>query len=375
MLKPGTIVEFDRIKQFVHVKSLGQGGTGDTHLFKDETTDMYFAFKKYAPKDSNYIDENYVRFVEEIKILFKISHPNIVRVYNYYLYPENKLGYLQMEYIEGVSIADFDPIFSNKDWGEIFTETIAAFQYLESNNILHRDIRPANIMIDKHDNVKVIDFGFGKKLIGRDQDGRSVLLNWPVTQLPNETADEGIYNHQSEIYFVGKLFSSIIGDDLTNFKFKHIIDKMNQLNPHDRYASFHEISVTISQGVLGEINFTEDEKILYRNFADILSNFILKHLNRYEPVNDPNVTINRLATLIRNSSLETYIQDNSQLINCFVNSSYEYTRRNDIPLSLVIEFYKLLQRLVSYKQKIMLDNINNRLSNIKIEIDLDDLPF
>lgn len=62
---------------------------------------MLFAFKKYVPKDFNYIDELYKRFVDEIKILFTISHPNIVRVYNYYLYPEIKHGYLQMEYIEG----------------------------------------------------------------------------------------------------------------------------------------------------------------------------------------------------------------------------------------------------------------------------------
>lgn len=84
MLKAGDIVEFDRIKQFRYIESLGEGGTGDTHLFKDETTDMLFAFKKYAPKDLDFIDEYYSRFVEEIKILFRISHPNIVRVYNYY---------------------------------------------------------------------------------------------------------------------------------------------------------------------------------------------------------------------------------------------------------------------------------------------------
>lgn len=334
---------------------------------------MLFAFKKYVPKDSNYIDELYERFVDEIKILFTISHPNIVRVYNYYLYPEIKHGYLQMEYIEGDSISDFEPLFG-KDWGDIFTETISAFEYLESKNILHRDIRPANILIDKDENVKVIDFGFGKQLAGQDQDGRSVLLNWPVTQFPNETANEGIYNHQSEIYFVGKLFSNIIGDDLSDFKFKYIIDKMIQLDPHERYASFRDISVDISQGILA-INFTEEEKGLYRDFAEILSKYIVSHSNSYDPVNDPNIIMNRLSTLIRNSSLETHIQDNKQLIDCFIDNAYIFNSRNDIPLSTVINFYQLLQGLVSYKQKMVLDNINMRLSKILVEIDIDDLPF
>ncbi|MED3383945.1 protein kinase family protein [Bacillus subtilis] len=374
MVKPGTVVEFNTEKQFIHVKTLGQGGTGDTHLFKDETTDMFFAFKKYAPKDTNYIDENYKRFVDEIKILFTLSHPNIVRVYNYYLYPEHKLGYLQMEYIDGVSIAEFEPVW--KDWPEIFTETISAFEYLEFNNILHRDIRPANIMIDKQENVKVIDFGFGKKLLGQEVDGRSVLLNWPVTQLPNETADKGVYNHQSEIYFVGKLFSNIIGENLPNFKFKYIIDKMIQLDPRERYSNFQDISVDISQGVLAK-NFTEEEKNLYRDFAEILSKYIVSHSNRYEPVKDPNIILNQLSTLIRNSSLEEYIQDNQQLIDCFINNPYIFKTIKDIPLSIVVDFYRFLQSLSADKQKIVLDNIDVRLSNIKIEIDIDDgdLPF
>lgn len=375
LLQSGTLVEFDRKKQFLHVKSLGEGGTGDTHLFKDETTDMLFAFKKYSPKDTNYIDEHYQRFVDEIKILFKISHPNIVRVYNYYLYPEYKLGYLQMEYIDGVTIGDFEPDFLGKSWGEIFTETISAFEYLESNKILHRDIRPANIMIDNSGKVKVIDFGFGKKLTEHDIDARSVFLNWPVTHWPDETKDEGIYNHQTEIYFLGKLFSNILGKELPNFKFEHIVDKMIKLNPIERYTSFHDIGIDISQGVLGEINFTKREKEVYRDFADILSMYIKSYVNYYEPINDLNVTMSKLAILIRNSSLERYIQDNSELIKCFINGNFSYDSTNNIELSFVIDFYQLMQRLVPYKQKIVLDNINMRLSRIKIEVDYDELPF
>ncbi len=86
------IITFDVKKNFKYVKPLGDGGTGETYLFKDETTDMLFAIKKYITKDSRFIDEYYKRFVDEIKILFNISHPNIVRVYNYYLYPVSKTG-------------------------------------------------------------------------------------------------------------------------------------------------------------------------------------------------------------------------------------------------------------------------------------------
>ena len=175
MPSPGEVVDFSRKKQFTYVKPLGAGGTGDTHLFRDDTTDMLFAIKKYHPKDEKYIDEFYERFVDEIKILFKLSHPNIVRVYNYYLYPEYKLGYLQMEFVEGITIDKYEDDGWGKDWETIFAETVAAFQYLEENNILHRDIRPTNIMIDNDYNVKIIDFGFGKILSETTECGKSVF--------------------------------------------------------------------------------------------------------------------------------------------------------------------------------------------------------
>ena len=116
MLHKGQVIEFDRKKEFKYVRPLGKGGTGDTHLFEDETTNILFAFKKYNPVDIDRIDEYYKRFVDEIKILFKIAHPNIVRIYNYYLYPELKLGYLQMEYVEGVEIDSYIPEWWNKPW-------------------------------------------------------------------------------------------------------------------------------------------------------------------------------------------------------------------------------------------------------------------
>ena len=370
-------VNFDVIKkQFVLVRPLGSGGTGDTHLLKDETTDMFFAFKKYVPKDSNRIDENYARFIDEIKILFNLSHPNVVRVYNYYLYPQQKTGYLQMEFIEGDSIDEFEiNPFGGKTWSEIFIETIHAFEYLEANSVLHRDIRPANIMIDKKENVKVIDFGFGKKLEDLDRDAKSVFLNWPVTQLPHETDYEGIYNHQSEIYFVGKLLDKVIDRSLNTFSFEHIIEKMIQLDPKNRYKSFHDISIDISKGVLGEIDFKAEEKETYRKFANTLSASIMYYWSEYNPIRDDNKILNNLAALIRKSSLEEVIQDNSLLISCFIKGGYNYRNKVDIKVSIILDFYQLLDNLNPYKRKTVLDNIDARLSTIKVEAIEDDLPF
>lgn len=76
-MNAGDVITFDAKKNFTFVKTLGAGGTGDTHLFKDETTDMLFAFKKYVPKDARFVDEHYSRFVDEIKYCL-ISHIQIL---------------------------------------------------------------------------------------------------------------------------------------------------------------------------------------------------------------------------------------------------------------------------------------------------------
>ena len=190
-IENGKIIEFNNMKKvFEYVRKLGFGGTGDTHLLKDNTTNMEFAFKKYVPKDEERKNELYDRFVDEIKILFKISHPNIVRIYNYYLYPEIKLGYLQMEYIDGTSIDKYTPVL-DYEWNNIFLQVINAFRYLEEKEILHRDIRPQNILIDKMGNAKIIDFGFGKIIDKDEKDSNSVMLNWPVSKLPEEVSLKG----------------------------------------------------------------------------------------------------------------------------------------------------------------------------------------
>lgn len=375
MLKKGEIVEFDRKKQFKYIKPLGSGGTGDTHLFEDELTELYFAFKKYSPKNIDYLEECYERFVDEIKILFNVSHPNVVRVYNYYLYPEAKLGYLQMEYVEGCSIDDYIEDGWGKDWNEIFTEVILAFEYLEHKKILHRDIRPANILIDTMGNIKIIDFGFGKKLKQTEQDGKSVVLNWPVTNLPDETLYDGIYNHQTEIYFVGKLFKSLSTRFDDGFRFMHIVEKMIEVSPLNRYDSFTEVSQDISIGVLSEMSFTDEEKEIYKKFSEELYSKINYYTSSYEPINNVKSIIDSLADVIRENSLETYIQDNSSLINVFISGDYNYFTSIDIGVKLIKDFYKMLISLPNTKKKVVIDNIYIKLNTIKYEIDDEDIPF
>lgn len=375
VLKKDEIVEFDRKKQFKFIRPLGSGGTGDAYLFEDETTELFFAFKKYFPKDLDYIDEYYERFVDEIKILFNIYHPNIVRVYNYYLYSEFKTGYLQMEFVEGIPINEYVYNGLDKNWEEIFIELVHAFQYLEGNKILHRDIRPANILIDNRGNIKIIDFGFGKRLQKNERDGKSVLLNWPVTNLPKETLKDSTYNHQTEVYFVGKLFKNLLTSSDNNFKFMSILEKMIQEEPLRRYASFAEVSHDISAGILNEMEFTSAEKAIYQNFADELNSHINYFSSYFEPVSNIETIIGSLTKLVRENALELFIQGNNKLISIFVDGGYNYKSVKNIEVETVKNFYKMLIAMSDTKKRVVIDNIYARLDTIMYKVDDEEIPF
>ena len=174
-------------------------------------------------------DELYESFVQEIKLLHMINHQNVVRVFNYYLYPEEKTGYILMEYISGSDLEDYLKNYP-ENINSIFTQTIEAFSHLESIEILHRDIRPMNILVSETSEVKVIDFGFGKKIAGSKDYDKSISLNW-WCEPPLEFKDD-IYDHSTEIYFVGKLFENIILEgQIEQFSYKSLLTRMVMREP------------------------------------------------------------------------------------------------------------------------------------------------
>lgn len=380
-METGEIIKFDQSKHFKFVRELGSGGTGETNLFKDETTNTLFAIKKYRPSEENieHKEDFYHRFVEEIVILFKLSHPNIVRVYNYYLYPNLMTGYLQMEYIEGTSIDAY--IRNNStDLDNLFRSAVKSFEFLEENDILHRDIRPANIMIDNNGELKLIDFGFGKILSSTNTEN-SIRLNWPVTDMPDEVVNGNDYTVETEIYFLGSLFKRLIRENnIEDFKFINVVNTMCEVSIEKRYQSFKDVSDDIAKGVLLGTDFSARDKAVYQDMASSLVNTISYYTSDFSPVSEIERVQVNLGELIRNSSLEEYIQANSALISCFLTNGFTYSLRIMTKVDTVKDFYRLLIDSDYQKKEIILENLIIRLSLIEIkkpnfDIDDDELPF
>lgn len=367
-------ISFIKSKDYQFIKDLGQGATGITKLIKDQTIDEEFVCKKYSTylkSDQNLYYEN---FVSEIKILYKINHSNIVRIFSYYLYPKNYTGYILMEYINGEHIDKY--ISSNPSKiNDIFIQVINAFKYLEEIKILHRDIRPSNILVTNNGIVKIIDFGFGKPIKKEDDYEKSISLNWHYST-PSDF-ESLFYNHQTEIYFIGKLFEQlIIENSLENtFKYGKTLEKMVKFNHNLRITSFDDILKDINAEVFNEIGFSPEEKIIYSNFADSITSICakIKTSAKYN-TNLDNITKN-LYELTQNSILESYVQNNSLIVSCLINGGFRYKTAPQIQTEHIYSFFNWWKNLNKKSQKIVLNNIWLRLDNIKREDDFNDLPF
>lgn len=374
-MKKNSQIQFLRQKDYKYIDDIGQGGTGRTILIEDELINESFVCKKYSPYYEEDKEIYYQYFKNEIKILHRINHNNIVRVFNYYLYPEETTGYILMEYVKGKSINEY--LYENPDKVlDIFNQTIEGFKYLEENNILHRDIRPENILVSEKGIVKIIDFGFGKQ-IDFGKKSKSISLNWRYN--PPKDFQEKIYDFKTEIYFIGKLFEEIILNiENIEFKYSETISKMISIDRNKRIDSFFDIYRELISQETTDFEFSIYEKKAYQDFAECLMKIYSKKSNDVEYTKNIEQIIRDLEELYKNSTLENFIQNNSSLTRIFIKGNYRLFPKIQFKVEILYSFIKLLKSISENKRKIVINNLWQRFDAIPAIIELnynDDLPF
>lgn len=372
---PEKLVEFLRKKDYVLVKELGQGACGKTVLLRDDLLNDHFVCKKYAPLSDAHRQQLYANFIREIKLLHNIHHPNVVRIFNYYLYPEQLAGFILMEYVEGQDIDEY-LAHSPERINEIFLQAIQGFSHLEANNILHRDIRPNNVLIHKDGTLRIIDLGFGKKIQETVDFDKSISLNW-WCELPDEFQDD-VYDFRSEVYFVGKLFEKLIQENsIDQFKYGGLLARMCLRDPNSRINGFVEAQRAIGSDQFYEIEFSEDELSCYRDFADKLVGRISKIETGTKYLDDLDRIRTQLDSAYRRVMLEEELPDSAIIIRCFLIGNYYY-RKAGLSVSCVSDFLQLLKSSSLSKQRVILANLQTRLDAVtrytQDERD-DEIPF
>lgn len=368
------IISFVRTKDYeMIVPDLGRGSFGKTVLLKDPIINELFVCKKYEPYYDDMKELFFDTFINEIKIMHKLHHRNIVRIFNYYLYPENHTGYILMEHIEGTHLGEFlsDLDFSLfYDINDIFLKLVDAFSYLEQNKIIHRDIRESNILITSQGEPILIDFGLGKVLKEADNvvDSRQSIINRNGMKKLPEEFDAGEYDSLTDMFCFAELLSRLMKQNKINtFKYSNILSRMMEINRSERYDSFNTVKEILNSKQMELLQVTENEKQIYRNF----SNSILEILSVYTeyPVfeEDLEKVIVRLNEIITTNFLEEYIQRNDLLINIFVRSSYRYKTKVQIEFNIIKSFRDWFINISKENQKIVLTSIILKIGKIKIE--------
>ncbi|MCT0077402.1 protein kinase family protein [Lactococcus lactis subsp. lactis] len=390
VVKNGENVRFLRQKDYVMVDNrLGNGSFGKTVVIRDSFIDELFVAKKYEPmfKNQDLKEKFFENFLDEIKILFKLNHKNIVRIYNYYPFEDAQTAYIIMEHIKGKSIEDYIlenvlPLGSD-DLDNLFIQLVEGFSYIEKNNIIHRDIREGNILVDESGTVKIIDFGIGKFSldIGEEQsdDSLRTQVNRKGLDLLPEEYYKKKYTSKTDMFYLGELFNRLMrktkdfSDNM--FSYHSILNKMMKYKPEERYESFEQIINEFSKTKFKELDVTEQDKRIYQTFSESLV------LNLYsfkgEPVfvNDPNIFMTNLEKFLESNLFEYYVQDYHTLISTVVLSNFSFGTNSRDSIEDIREFLTWFKESSQETQNLILKNIISKLSTRPIEFDEAELPF
>ena len=250
------------------VKTIGEGGMANVYLAEDVILERNVAVK--ILRGDLATDEKFVRrFQREALSASSLSHPNVVEVYD--VGEDNGLYYIVMEYIEGKHLKQLlkrRGTLTLKEVVDIMLQITDGMSAAHDSLIIHRDIKPQNIMILENGLVKITDFGIAMALNGTQLTQTNSVMG-SVHYLPPEQASGKGSTIQSDVYSMGILMYELLcgklpyrGDNAVEIALKHLKDPLPSIrkempnlpqsleniilksaakNPKNRYADAREM--------------------------------------------------------------------------------------------------------------------------------------
>lgn len=247
---------------------IGGGGMSNVYLAHDMILNRDVAVKVLRYDAANE-EEFHRRFQREALSATSLAHPNIVSIYD--VGEDQDMHYIVMEYIKGKTlkqyINEFSPLTPARSV-QIMKQLTSAIAHAHENQIIHRDIKPQNILVDDEGNVKVTDFGIATSLSATSYTKTNSVIG-TVHYLSPEQARGGTATNQSDIYALGIVLYELLtgelpfsGESAVSIALKHlqtetpsiraldasipqslenVVLKATAKNPLHRYSSVEEM--------------------------------------------------------------------------------------------------------------------------------------
>jgi serine/threonine-protein kinase len=258
---------------------LGRGGMAQVFKGTDTVLNRPVAIKVLSPQFAE--DASFVhRFRREAQAAARMSHPNIVGIYD--TGSDDGTHYIVMEYIEGRTLADFlaggGRLMPSRAF-ELGEAVCGALAYAHASGVVHRDIKPGNIMVTRGGEVKVMDFGIARVTSNETVTQTATVLG-TASYLSPEQAQGQPVDERSDLYSLGVVLYEMLtgvppfqGDSAVAVAYKHVQEQptppsrlnpevtpeMDQVvmralakNPANRYGSAHELRDDLQRARTGQ---------------------------------------------------------------------------------------------------------------------------
>jgi calcium-dependent protein kinase len=250
---PSSITEYYKISEDV----IGRGSYSEVrqavHLVTKEVRAVKIIFK------SKCSEKRQQKILNEVKILKKLDHPNIIKLYEYFI--EEKFIMIVMEYVGGGDLFErimAETRLSEYTAAEIFKQILSAVHYLHLNNYVHRDLKPENVLLDG-ETVKLIDFGTSGKF---ETDRQLKALLGTIYYIAPEVLQKN-YNEKCDVWSCGvMLYIILVGKPPFNgTNDLSIFGKIQNAKIDFRISQFRQISLPAKTLIKSMLTIDPDNRI------------------------------------------------------------------------------------------------------------------
>jgi predicted Ser/Thr protein kinase len=211
-----------RLPDLELLELLGRGGMGFVYRARQKQLDRVVALKVVAPDAERQADFA-ERFAREAQALARLNHPNLVTVYDYG--QDGPFGWLIMEYVEGSNLRDLIRAgrLEPAEALALVPKICDALQFAHDQGVVHRDVKPENILLDRRGQVKIADFGLAK-LVGTPAalvalTGSQQVLGTLRYMAPEQLERPLEVDHRADIYSLGVVFYEMLTGEIPMGRF------------------------------------------------------------------------------------------------------------------------------------------------------------